>query len=67
VELLHLRGRGEGEYVLGVVVEGALADLPEADAAALGAAFGGAQGPKVAAAAGFRARDGLDLLVRVLY
>jgi len=68
-ELRRLREEGR-EYVLGVVVEPGAADLPAADLAALGAAFGGvegARGPKAAAVAGFRSGAGLDLRIRVLY
>ncbi len=69
-ELRRLRESGEGDYVIGVVVEAGAADLPAADLAAVRALFGGvegARGPKAVAAAGFRAGATLDLLVRVLY
>jgi hypothetical protein len=68
-ELFRLRGLGK-DYVLGAVVEGKEADLPAADAAALRAAFGAAEGakaPEAVAIAGFRGDAALDLLVRVLY
>jgi hypothetical protein len=69
-ELRRLRDSGEGDYVLGVVVEAGAAELPAADLAALRALFGdaeGARGPRAVAVAGFRASGGLDLRVRVLY
>ncbi len=68
-ELRRLREEG-GDYVIGVVVEPGVADLPAADLAAVGAAFGGAEGargPKAVAVAGFRAGTALDLRARVLY
>jgi hypothetical protein len=69
VELRRLR-EGGGEYVIGVVVEPLVADLPAADVAVISASFGGAQGargPKAVAVAGFRAGTALDLRARVLY
>jgi hypothetical protein len=69
-ELFRLREEGEGDYVIGIVCEAGLADLPSADLAALRAAFGGtegARGPKALAAAGFRGKEGLELRVRVFY
>jgi hypothetical protein len=69
-ELRRLREGGPGEYVIGVVVEPGVAELPAADLAALRAAFGGvegARGPEAVAAAGFRAEGGLDLKVRAFY
>lgn len=69
-ELRLLREAG-GDYVIGVVIEPALAELPAADLAAVRALFGaaeGASGAKGVAAAGFVAPDGgLDLRVRVAY
>lgn len=69
-ELFRLREGGAGDYVMGIVVEAAAADLPAADLDALRASFGGsegARGPRAVAVAGFRAGGGLDLRVRVLY
>ena len=69
-ELRRLRGEGRGDYVIGVVVEAGVMDLPLADLAAVRAAFGGsegARGPRAIAVAGFRADAALDLLARVLY
>lgn len=68
-DLRQLR-EGGGEYVVGVVLEPASAELPEADLAALRALFGwaeGARGPKSAAVAGFRTPEGLSLKARVRY
>jgi len=70
VQLFRLRGRGEGDYVLGIVVEPGLAELPAADSAALRASFGlsaDGQPPGAIAVAGFRADGALKLLARALY
>jgi len=69
-ELRLLREEGEGDYVIGVIVEPGPMELPAADLAALKAAFGGsegARGPAAFAAACFRRESGLEILARAYY
>jgi len=69
-ELRRLREDRQGDYLIGVVLEPGVAELPEADLAALRAAFGGsegARGPAAFAAACFRGESGLEILARAYY
>jgi hypothetical protein len=68
--LRGLRESRGGDYVIGLVVEAAAADLPAADLQSLGASLGGIEGARgtvAFAAAGFRTEGALELLARAFY